>query len=587
MTASLLERPSPTGSPQRSPRAPGSDWRVYGKGAYRRAHGLHILRLAGSFREMGEQHGALLREHVRRGPMPYYRAHFTKLVGRSSLGPLSHAVWPALQMLVGRRVSRQHPEWALDVLRGIAEGSGVPFSELLDGATMPDALLWLASRLMSLHAPGPAVAHRIALGLGCTSAIAWGDATRDGKLLHARNFDYHGVACWPEQAAVVFHEPDEGQRYVSIASAGVPLGGITAMNESGLSLTVHQHMFTDRARLGGTPIAAAGDLVMRKAKSIADAKAILGAHRPVGCWTYLITDGKTNDVLCWEENPDRHAAFEPARERGTFGYANVYLDEALGDTEVNLYGSYWRHNEARHRKANELLAERRGALDPRGMADILADPGPDACRVSEAISMVMTVGSVVFRPGDGVVWVGTGEAPTSSGTFVPFSLERADLDPHEPPIDTTSRESAEARQAFEHYRRAYVLYTDEHDVTAARAEMERAIALQPHQPLYHVLVGLCALQAGDSEGAHRALTRAIELGHPHEERRAAMHLWRARAYAQAGRPKDAAADWRRCLALRADRAVHEAARRDVRKGWKARRAARAQIDFSMADVALP
>src|SRR5690606_6357169 len=181
------------------------------------------------------------------------------------------------------------------------------------------------------------------------------------------------------------------------------------------------HMFTDRARLGGTPIAAAGDMVMRQAKSIADAKAILGAHRPVGCWTYLVTDGKTNEVLCWEENPDRHAAFEPARERGTFGYANVYLDEALGDTEVNLYGSYWRHNEARHRRANELLAERRGALDPQSMAEILADPGLDACRVSEAISMVMTVGSVVFRPGDGVVWVGTGEAPTSSGSFVPFS----------------------------------------------------------------------------------------------------------------------------------------------------------------------
>lgn len=587
-TLSALRAPVPA-EPARALAPADTGWRRHGKGEHRRESGLHVLRLRGSFREMGEQHGVLLRDEIPRGPMPYYRAHFQKLVGRSQLGALSHLVWPALQMLIGRRVASRHPEWARETLRGLAEGAGLSYQDLMDGATMPDALLWLASRLMDVHAPGPAVAHRISLGLGCTSAIAWGDATRDGKLLHARNFDYHGVSCWPREAAVIFHEPDEGQRYVSVASAGVPLGGITAMNEAGLSLTVHQHMFTDRARLGGTPIAAVGDLVMREAESVADAEAILAAHRPVGCWTYLVTDGRRKEVLCWEENPDRHAAIRPAPERGTFGYANVYLDAELGDTEVNLYGSYWRHNEARHRRANALLAERRGALDPQGMAEILADPGEraGACRISEAISMVMTVGSVVFAPEDGVVWVGTGEAPTSEGSFVPFSLDARDRDGGRPVLETAGERDASSREAFEHYRRAYVAYLDEHDLDATREKLERACALAPEQPLYHFLAGLVALQQDDPEGATRALGRAIELGHPHEERRAAMHLWRGRAHAQAGRAREASADWRRALALRADRGVHEAARKDLRKGWSAARARRAQIDFSMADVAVP
>jgi tetratricopeptide (TPR) repeat protein len=562
-------------------------FRTYGKGAHRRVRGLHVLRLAGSFREMGEQHGALLRDHIRRGPIPYYRAHFTKLVGRSALGPLAPLVWPALQMLIGRRIARKFPTFARETIEGLATGAGLPVREFLDGCTMPDSVLWLASRLMDVRAPGPAVAHRIALGLGCTSAIAWGDATRDGKLLHARNFDYHGVSCWPSEAAVIFHEPDQGQRYVSIASAGVALGGVTAMNESGLSLTVHQHMFTDRATLGGTPIGVVGDIIMREAKSIDDAEAILAAHRPIGCWTYLITDGRRKQVLCWEENPSRHVAIRPAPARGVFGYANVYLDEELGETEINLYGSYWRHNEARHRRANELLSARHGTLDPRSIAEILADTGTPSCRISEAISMVMTVGSVVFRPEDGVVWVGTGEAPTSCGVFIPFSLDRADVDPREPEFSTESCESARSRAAFEHYRRAYVAYLDHQDVARARDEMEQACALEPAQPLYHLLVGLCALQQDDAEGAVAALNRAIELGHPHEERRAAMHLWRARAHAQANRRRDALADWRRCLALRADPAVHEAARRDFRRGWSRARAARMQIDFAMADVTLP
>ncbi|MDQ3034532.1 MAG: C45 family autoproteolytic acyltransferase/hydrolase [Myxococcota bacterium] len=562
-------------------------WRTHGKGAHRRTDGVHVLRLAGSFREMGEQHGALLRDEVRRGPMPYYRAHFTKLVGRSQLGPLTNLVWPALQLLIGRKVGKRLPDFARQTVEGLAAGAGMSTEELLDGATMPDALLWLASRMMDLRAPGPAVAHRISLGLGCTSAIAWGDATTDGKLLHARNFDYHGVSCWPQQAAVIFHEPDQGQRYVSVASAGVPLGGITAMNEAGLSLTVHQHMFTDRASLGGTPIGVVGDIVMRNAKSIGEAEAILAAHKPIGCWTYLVTDANTKQVLCWEENPDRHVAHRPAPERGTFGYANVYLDPELGETEVNLYGSYWRHNEARHRQANALLTKRHGALDAQAMAEILADPGPDGCRISEAISMVMTVASVVFKPEDGVVWVGTGDSPTSGGSFVPFSLDAADADPRQGGLTTTNRESPEARQAFEHYRRAYVAYLDEHDVPKARAEMDAARRIAPEQPLYHFLSGLCSLQQGANDAAIDAMSRAIELGHPHEERRAAMHLWRARAYAQAGRRRDAIFDWRRALSLRADRAVHDAARKDIKKGWNATRAERMQVDFSMADVAMP
>jgi hypothetical protein len=536
---------------------------------------------------MGEQHGALLRDEIRTGPLPYYRQHFTKLVGRSQLGALSSLVWPALQLAIGRRVARRIPDFALETIRGVADGAGMPLSELLDGCTMPDALLWLASRLMDVHAPGPAVAHRLALGLGCTSAIAWGDATKDGKLLHARNFDYHGVACWPKHAAVLFHEPDHGMRYVSVASAGVALGGVTAMNEAGLSMTVHQHMFTDRTKLGGTPIGIVGDMVMREAKSIDDASAILAAHKPIGCWTYLVTDGKRKEVLCWEENPFRHAAIRPAPERGTFGYANVYLDPELGETEVDLYGSYWRHNEARHRRANERLEEGRGTLDPQSMAEILADTGHEACRISEAISMVMTVGSVVFRPEDGVVWIGTGEAPTSSGSFVPFSLDRADHDPRHGELRTRSTESPTSRDAFEHYRRAYVAYLDAHDMPAARREMEAACALAPEQPLYAFLAGMCALEEGDAQAADERISRAIAIGHPHEERRAAMHLWRARARAIAGRDKDALADWRRCLSLRGDRAIHEAARKDARRGWKRDRLSRMQIDFAMADVALP
>ena len=571
-------RPAAPAAPQKS------RIRTYGKGTHHTVNGVHVLHLKGSFHEMGVQHGALLRDEIRRGAIPYYRSYVERLMGKSQLGATSKIVIPALQALVGKQVERAMPAFAVDTIRGLAEGAGIPFAEFMGGCTLPDTLLWVAARLMELKAPGPAVVHRLSLGLGCTSAIAWGDATKDGKLLHARNLDYHGVGNWPSNTALLFHTPDEGMRYVSVSSAGVGLGGVTAMNEAGLTLTVHQHMFTDTTRLGGTPIGTVGDIVMRTAKNLDEAEAILRAHTSIGCWTYLITDGKSREVLCFEESPVRQVSRRVGGEASTFGYANVYLDEELGSTEVNLYGSYWRHNEARHRRANQLLTERAGTLDPAGMASIVGDRGHASCRLSEAIAMVMTVGSVVFSPEDGQVWVGTGEAPTSRGEWLCFSLRDNDLAEGKETFRLADDETEIERQAFEHYRKAYVAYLDELDVHKALKEMDAARQLCPEQALFHYLAGLSALELGDAPSAKERLDRAVALGHPHPERRAAFHLWRGRAHDRLGDRKAALLDYRLALATPSDPGVLAAAKAGHRKPYRARAM---NIDFSMGDVVQP
>jgi tetratricopeptide (TPR) repeat protein len=354
------------------------------------------------------------------------------------------------------------------------------------------------------------------------------------------------------------------------------------MNEAGLTLTVHQHMFTAETRLGGTPIGIVGDIVMRKAHTLADAEAILADHRPIGCWTYLVCDGRRREVLCWEENPDHRTARRTGPADSTFGYANIYLDPVLGATEQDLYPSYWRHNQARHRRANAALTERKAPLDAAAMAGILADTGDPRCRISESIAMLMTVGSVVFRPEDGVFWVATGDAPTSRNSFVPFSLATED---HAPEHGTLP--AAPPDEAFEAYRRAYLHAIDGGDVPAARRELERACALRPDEPLYHYLAGLVALRSGDVEPAAAAFDRAIAIGHHHPERVAAFHLWRARAHDLAGRRTQAVADYRAALARPADRAVFAAARRGLRRRFTAARAGKVTVDYTYADVAIP
>jgi tetratricopeptide (TPR) repeat protein len=557
----------------------------------RQVDGLHVLKVQGSFYEMGRQHGELLREPMRQGPLPYFRRYFEKMLRGAAPAPVARLAWPLLQRSLGRRIAAALPEFAEQTLTGMADGADLPLDEVLAGATMPDALLWVVARLMRVRRIGPAVHHRFALGLGCTSAIAWGDATSDGSLLHARNFDYHGVESWPNTAAVIFHEPERGQRYVAVGAAGVPLGGITAMNEAGLTLTVHQHMFTDRAKLGGTPIGLVGDCVMREAESLDDAVKILGAHTPIGCWTYLVTDGRRREMLCWEENPERRAHRRIGTGRGSdeshFGYANIYLDDQLGATEKNLYGSYWRHNHGRHTRVNQLLSERAGGIDAEVMASILGDTGEGECRISRAIAMVMTVGSVVFRPEDGVLWVGSGQAPTSHRPFIPFDLNSESHAPRHRQLTSGTPDDPAAAAAFERYRQSYISYVDHDDVQRSRELIEEACALQDEQALYHVLAGLLALQTGDAQRAMTAFSRALELGHDDEQRLACFHLWHGRAADMAGRRELATKHYRRSLGHNADTPVYRAARQGLDKPYRSRQAQRMTVDFTYADVVQP
>lgn len=545
---------------------------------------VHVLRLSGDFYEMGRQHGAALAKEVKAGPIPYFQHTVKRLAGKS-LGPLGGALTTAVQRAVGARVAKALPDFARETIHGLADGAGIPRDEMMRGCTMPDAMLWVVARLQRLEGRGPAVAHRFALGLGCTSAIAWGKATTDGRLYHARNFDYHGVENWPKHAAVLFHAPKDGQRYVSVGAAGVGLGGITAMNEAGLSLTVHQHMFTDRAKLGGTPIGVVGDIIMRKARTLEEAEAILASHTPIGCWTYLVTCAKSKRVLCHEEDPHRRAPRIVGTETSTFGYANVYLDEELGATELASYGSYWRHNARRHQRANDLLQKNAGSLDAAGMAAILADTGDGPCRIAGSIAMVMTVGSVIFRPEDGAFWIGTGEAPTSRGTFVPFSLAKQGHAPELGELRPTA--SGPGDVAFERYRQAYVAYVDHGDVAGARSAAEHAAVLAPSQAAYHALCGLLSIELADAPAARRSFDAALIVGHPEEERVAAFHLWRGRAHDLAGDRALATKDYRACLGRRADAPVHAAAKKGLRQRYPARAAKRIHVEMAFADVVSP
>lgn len=550
---------------------------------YEKTDGIHVLRLSGDDYEMGHQHGTLLRDAIARGPLPHFARYVERMFGTGLLGPLgrplARGVGFGLGATVGARIASNLPAQTRAALDGLADGARIPRRELLRAVTMPETYLWLLFVYKRLVRSAPAPRFGVPL-FGCTSAIARREATTHGRLLHGRNFDYQGVGSWDCEQAVVFHDPSDGQRYVSITAAGILLGGITAMNESGLALAVHQHVAADDFDLGGTPIGVAGDAIMRHARDLDDARRILDDHVPNGAWTYVVSSARENAVLGYEVTSKRRAVLRPATD--TFAYSNVYLDGTFDGVELYFYPTYWRNNLARFRRATALLEQRRGALDENAIARILGDVGDAGCRFGGAISMLMTVASVVFDAERGLVHVATGRAPVSNNPYVAFDLARRARVRELAPLDGGTTIEARAREGFDAYRAAYEAAFHQGDDELAARLVDRARAADARQPVYHFVAGLLALSRGDAPTACAAFDAAIALGHPDPERVAGFHLWRGRAKDREGDRKAALRDYREAIV--GDPAVRTAAQKGLARPW---RGAVGAIEWSFGEVVTP
>jgi hypothetical protein len=563
---------------------------------YERVEGIHVLRLRGNDYEMGFQHGRLLKDSIAHGPIPYFAKWVEKLMQRGFFGPVAPIAKPlgtALSATVGKRIAAKFPKHVRDAIDGLADGAGMDRKELLRAVTMPETYLWLGVWYKRLFKAPIAARHGVPV-IGCTSAIAHSGATTHGRLLHGRNFDYQGVGAWDKEQAVVFHEPNDGQPYVSVTAAGVLLGGTTAMNASGISLVVHQHIACTDFDLDGLPVGVVGDLVMRHARNLDDAKRILDEHVPNGAWTYIVTSAKEKRTLCYEVTANRRSPFEPDGE--VFGYSNIFVRREVEKTEVDFYPAYWRNNVERWHSANRRLAKSRGRIDADEIASILGDVGEGAlaggtssppqkwaCRLTCAISALTTVASVVFDAERALVYVATGRPPVSNRPYLAFDLSQKKARVDLPRLLGGTKIDSRSLEAFDAYRGAYESHFNDADLAAARRGMARARDLAPTQSVYAFIAGLLAIEARDLEGALMAFEDAIRLGHATPQRMAGFHLWRGRVHDAKGNRESALRDYRQAI-VAADPSVHRAAKKNMQKPWSIKSPT---VEWSFGEVLSP
>ena len=494
---------------------------------------LMMIRLAGTQEQMGAQHGRLAAAEAAR-LLGFYRTLPERALGgdlRGAAGVLGRAAIRTVATAWQARLARARPaELAarsrafVDAVLGEHPGAGDAPGALRALAAM-DALqncvsLAARARLGPFAAPLAARAAAAAVP-ACSSAIAWGDATEDGELLFARNFDFPGIGVWDVAPAFVTCVPARGQRYAFFTTRGADTPVVTVVNEAGLVLAPHTRWHRG-VTFGGAMIVDLVHEIARRAETLADAVAIARERPPSSSWGIAIGSARERSALVLELAGPALDVVRPARGASFLVCANRYRSPALQERQVAASAAWAIHSDRRERRLRSLVEHREGPLDARALARMLGDRrDPDAPdqlrRLGATLAQAINVHAAVVAPLHRRALVGVDHAPVCEGTWAelawtwdgPPGAWQLGEAPADSGFEARTRRDVAAPHdlATRHLRDAARAYEHAHDVAAARVALDHAIAADPDDPSLRLVAAWLALEAG-ADAAARAHAEA-------------------------------------------------------------------------------
>lgn len=521
-----------------------------------RREGINILHLKGDRFEMAFQHGRLLKKETIAGAVTkaadmvfdqidnaIARPFLNRLARTWARNQIIDPIFDSLNDHSDGRSKMLQVAWALH------DTTGVPTQTFADGFVLGDSLLLLARKSddmgKSLLTRGPN--H-------CTSFAAWDDHTSSGEIVVGRNVDFPLNGYFDKFPTAIYYEPVEGQKYLSITSAGLHIGGLTAINESGIYIATHTIPTTDVAAEGRT-IFWAGELIMQQAKTFDDVVGILESSPPPTGWTYFVVSSKERKIGTIEMS---HNKLKVRMAEGTsHAQSNHFILPEMKTVHWDLSPVFNEDSVARRTRVKTNLAEFKGRIDTHEAARIMGDrfdpvAGMEA-KVGNIVGSPVTIGTVIVKPESGQIFVANGVAPTSRGTFVELPVPSV-FDPATFASDdyivqpALAEDDAHVAEAFAAYITGKSSYEYDNDKVAALAAFKKAATLDSAESSYHLLAGLFALKVYDFEAARHAFGNLLAIQGRPRHKHLALYF-RGRQFAHLGDRTRALRDYNALLRL--------------------------------------
>lgn len=345
-----------------------------------------LIDVFGAPRERGRQYGRQAEDRIRKG-IAHYTAQLSGLAfDARGISRLVHDYLPAME---------EFEESYIDEMRGIAEGAGLSFeeivllnarTEILKLATRPD----LRAQLSNADDPD-----------GCTTVVVLPQAARDRRLIHAQNWDWKRECV--ETTVVLRVRQDDGPDVLTLTEAGAlaRLG----LNEAGIAITGN-YLESDRDY---TQIGVPLPLIRRK---VLESEHLALAMRavystPKSASSNMAVSHRDGIVINFECAPDETFQVHPKDD--LLVHANHWISPValakLKDTGIlNAPDSLYRDIRMR-----DLLAPQIGSITSgtvkTALLDDFATPW-SVCRpprLNMAGGQTATVATVVMQPALGVM----------------------------------------------------------------------------------------------------------------------------------------------------------------------------------------
>jgi hypothetical protein len=338
--------------------------------------GARVLHLKGSPYELGYQQGVLLKDDIRslvRFLFDVKAKEFGEEIGEElGKGPLrALGLKPDAKAIIRTIASVQAkhvPAWYTEELRGVADGSGLPYDEILCANFIPELF----------HCSGFAVG---------------GKSTEGGVLYHGRVLDYGVDWRLQEHAVVAVVEPEGKVPFVNVTYAGF-VGSVTGMNREGVSLG--EMGGRGLGKWDGVPMAVLMRWALQEARSLDEAVAVFRDHPRTCEYYYVIADGETGRAVGMEAGADRFEVVE-------MGQSHPQLPEAVEDCVLLSAGD--RYTELVRRVRADY-----GRIDAERALRLMDRP----------VAMKSNLHNALFAPASGRFWIANASADRQPAATQPY-----------------------------------------------------------------------------------------------------------------------------------------------------------------------
>ncbi|WP_415061430.1 C45 family autoproteolytic acyltransferase/hydolase [Bdellovibrio sp.] len=267
--------------------------------------------------------------------------------------------------------------------------------------------------------------------MGCTGISASASSSRDGALIHGRNFDTGLLGFYEPNQVVVINRQKNGITSVGLGSAGLHYaGGISGFNNHGLTVSLHE-LQTEGAKIaypeGSSDIAPyLLHSVIMNARSLDEAIQIIQTRKGFGAWTFFISDSKTDESASIELSGETVVVARRTQNK-FMGQSNHFIASATSREGYEYSLNKTLETRARLKHVTRTMQEDWGRLDSQWVIDRLSGHydelvGPRS--FGRTTTKVYTAATHVMVPARQEWWMSVAETyPTNRSHFVGFRLD--------------------------------------------------------------------------------------------------------------------------------------------------------------------